>query len=98
MTTICVTSVNQIVDAAEPDAIINCVIETMPGIIPKNVRASGFYAYTSQVCELARNNQVQKLEEKITSLMSACLTQGKSLDDPKILDLLQARSWQPGLL
>lgn len=90
--------VQAMVLAAEPDALLHYIATQMPELVPQKALPSKMHAYTVSVCKLAEKHDVSHFLDRLTMLVSACTTQGKSLTDKSNLDMLSHKRYITGHL
>jgi hypothetical protein len=83
---------------AEPDALLHYVATEMPDVLPQGVLASKMHHYCAWVCELAQEHEVVPFADRLTLLVSACVTRGASLEDKANLSLLKDQQYSTGQL
>ena len=84
--------------AAEPDAIADLIVENMPEIVPAGLKNSQFHSLVRETCVLAQNQQVQVFADVVSLSVAACLTEGESNRSAKLHRLLAEKDWVPSKL
>jgi len=92
------TQLNAITDSAEPDAVIDFLVDGMSDIIPDTLERSAFYKLIEQSCTLAKQHNVDTFSDQISIAVSACLTKGESNQNPLLGALLAKKTWDSGKL
>ncbi|MEC5163994.1 MULTISPECIES: hypothetical protein [unclassified Janthinobacterium] len=62
--------------AAEADAIIGLLAEAMSDIVPAGLKKSEFYKIMNDSCNLARTYNVKEYSDSVSLAVAACLTVG----------------------
>jgi hypothetical protein len=70
----------------------------IPELVPQDSLPSSMHRNATWICMLADKYEVVHLADRITLFVSACATNGKSLDDKANLNMLAAKQYQPGQL
>lgn len=89
---------NALVQAAEPDAVIDLLMEQMQDIVPLSLKKSEFYALVSEACGLGCEYGVESFPDTVSLAVAACLSQGQSSKDPRLAALLRDKKWKGGEL
>lgn len=83
-----------LLDAAQPDVLINALFEQIPDVLPTGPEQAKVHAWVRQACDLAAQRGLDALGDQLALAATACLTEGRVLADPTLPGLL-AR-YQPG--
>lgn len=89
---------NQLLQAAEPDAVIQLLKEKMSDIVPKDLLKSRLHDMIAASCALAQAHGIDNFSDVVALAVAACLTKGNSNHDPRLPLLLREREWQTGEL
>jgi hypothetical protein len=87
-----------LMQAAEADAVIDLLAESMPNIIPADIKKSRFYTLVNDSCQLAQAHQIEAFDDTVSLAVAACLTSGASNKNPLLLALLKGKKWASGKL
>ena len=77
-----------LLQAAEPDAVIDLLAEGMPELIPPDLKKSEFHALITESCKLGKQYAIAAFPDTVSLSVAACLTRGLSNSDPKLLKIL----------
>jgi len=83
----------RMLDAAQPDVLIDAMSEQLPGVLPARHRAQ-VHALVTRACELACAHHLESLDDQLPLALLACVSDGALLRHPALPDLLAA--YQPG--
>lgn len=83
-----------LLDAAQPDALINTLFEQIPDVLPTGADQAKVHTWVRRACDLAGQRGLDATSDQLALAAAACLTEGRMLDDPALPGLL-AR-YQPG--
>ena len=89
---------DQLVHAAEPDAVIDLLAQGMPDILPATLPKSQLYAMVAESCALGHLCGVEGHSDIVALAVAACLSEGRSNRDPRLPGLLRAAQWASGEL
>jgi Domain of unknown function (DUF4123) len=84
--------------AAEADALLHHIATQTPEVIPDGVLPSTMHSYTVLICELAQQYEIDHFADKMTLLISACITNGEVLKSKVNLNLLVSKQYPKGQL
>ncbi len=87
-----------LLEASEPDTVIDLIVEGMQEIIPSHLKKSEFYSLIYKTCELGRLHGVEIFSDTVSLAVAACLTSGQSNSTPRLIALLSEKRWMPGKL
>lgn len=83
----------RMLDAAQPDVLIDAMAERLPDVLPERHKAR-CHALVARACDLARAHDLEGLDDQLALALLACLSDGALLTHPALPDLLAA--YQPG--
>jgi hypothetical protein len=89
---------NAFLEAAEPDALIDFLVDNMRDVIPVNIKGSALYELIKDICNIAQMHEVEAFNDKVSLAVAACLTLGKSNQNPKLEKILTLKKWEQGKL
>lgn len=92
------TQLEKLLDAAEPDILLDFFAEHLPDTLPTDINRSVLYNSAFTIINLARTYQVGAWADIVSLMLSEWQTQGKFQENPEITALLQAGNWIPGKL
>jgi hypothetical protein len=90
------TQLDALLQAAEPDAVIDVLVDSMREALPASQKKSQLHRLVEASCALARSYQVEVFSDIVSLAVAACLTEGASNDDAKVHALLHDRRWTSG--
>jgi hypothetical protein len=83
-----------LLDAAQPDVLINALFEQIPDVLPTGADQAKVHAWVRQACDLAVQHGLDASGDQLALAATACLTEGRALAYPALPGML-AR-YQPG--
>ena len=83
-----------LLDAAQPDVLINTLFEQVPDVLPTDADQAKVHAWVRQACDLATVYGLDATGDQLALAATACLTEGSVLADPRLPGLLARH--QPG--
>lgn len=89
---------NEFLTAAEPDALIDFLVDNMPDVMPANLKGSAIYELIKQSCKIAHTYKVEAFNDRVSLAVAACLTLGDSNQNPKLEKILTLKKWEHGKL
>lgn len=90
--------VDALLQASQPDAIIDLLMETMSDIVPDEIRNADFHKLIQASCELAESHGIENFADTFALAVAACITIGTSNNNIEIDKLLRSRQWHQGEL
>ena len=83
-----------LLDAAQPDVLINMLFEQIPDVLPVGVEQAKVYSCVQKACDFASQHGIDAAGDQLALAAATCLTEGAVLADSKLTGLLC--SHQPG--
>lgn len=77
-----------LLDAAQPDVLINSLFERVPDVLPTGTDQAKVYAWMVRACDLATQHGLEAADDQLALAAIACLTEGRVLDDPALPGVL----------
>lgn len=77
-----------LLDAAQPDVLINTLFEQIPDVLPTGADRAKVHAWVRRACDLATQHGLEGTDEQLALAATACLTEGWVLDDPALPGVL----------
>jgi hypothetical protein len=90
--------IQAMVAAAEPDALLHYMATQIPELVPQDSLPSSMHRNASLVLRQAEQNGIEKLPDKLSLLLFACITEGKVLKDPRLEAILKSKNYTSGKL
>jgi hypothetical protein len=87
---------DQMILAAEPDAIIDLLAQSMPDVLPATLPKSQLYGLIAESCALAHRCGVEVYSDIVALAVAACISEGRSNQNGRLPALLRAAQWAPG--
>lgn len=84
-----------LLDAAQPDVLINTLFEQIPEVLPTGSDQAKVHAWVRRACDLAAEHGLDATGDQLALAAAACMTEGQVQDDPALPGLLAG--YQPGL-
>lgn len=92
------TQLEKLLDAADPDLLLDFFADHLPDALPTDIQRSDLYKQASAIINLARTYHVNAWADIVTLMLTEWQTQGEFLKNPKITALLQEGNWIQGKL
>jgi Domain of unknown function (DUF4123) len=77
-----------LLEAAQPDVLINSLFEQVPEVLPTGADQAKVHAWVRRACDLATQHGLESTDDQLTLAATACLTEGRVLDDPALPGVL----------
>lgn len=77
-----------LLDAAQPDVLINTLSEQAPDVLPTGPDQAKVYEWVRRACDLAVQHGLDATSDQLALAATVCLTEGKLLDDSGLPSLL----------
>lgn len=84
---------DQLVEAAEPDTLLDYFAEHMPDVLPLDISQAEMHRRASLILELARLHGIESWGDKVALTLAEWQTDGVFRDDPRLVGLLQSGNW-----
>lgn len=82
------TELDLLLDASQPDVLINTLFEQIPDVLPTGADQAKVHAWVRRACDLATQHGLEATDEQLALAATACLTEGRVLDDPALPGVL----------
>jgi hypothetical protein len=73
-----------LLDAAQPDVLINTLFEHIPDVLPTGADQAKVHVWVRRACDLATQHGLEATDDQLALAATACLTEGQVLDDPAL--------------
>lgn len=77
-----------LLDAAQPDVLINSLFERIPDVLPTGADRAKVHAWMRRACDLAAQHGLDATGDQLALAATACLTEGRVLDDQALAGVL----------
>lgn len=90
------TQLEALLSAAEPDNVLAMLTDSMPDILPMDIRDSARYRIVAQSCEMARAFDITNWTDVVSLSVAAFLSEGETNYDEALIAFLNGKQWTPG--